>query len=216
MPIRIGNGEGVPILENHPLDDENLEANLGFPGQTLGVRYIPQMASNLCWAASAQMVFDFYGHHNVTQCQLVDLKLGPGSHCCDLLPPAHSIDVFDFHCDVGCLKEDVEKIYKTLEGAELNAKPPTGPLTFEQLDDEINKNHRPVEVGIQWTGGNRQGGHVVIVHGCVTTANNEQLVFVNDPLSAYGQGQVRFVDLLEKYHTDGKWVSTWTEISKPQ
>src|ERR1700730_7356358 len=124
MAIRIAAGEGVPILENLPAppdvkgDDPNLAAL--FPGKTLGVPYIPQTASNLCWAAGAQMVLHFYEFTAVSQCNIVDVKIGGERNCCKKLEVG--IDSFHAPCAVGCLKPDVETIYKNGNGWKLNVK----------------------------------------------------------------------------------------------
>jgi hypothetical protein len=215
MPIGIRAGEGTPIIGREQIDvanesfnfdlvDIELEA-LGSP--PIDMTWFFQKTSKWCWAASAQMILRSLGFASVEQCHVASVKRNVGSivpnpfNCCSDLGPVV--------CNSACVEPDVRRIYQ--QGWDVQCTPVSGAVSFEDLNDQVNTLRKPVEIGIAWNGG---GKHLLVVHGCYVNENDEGVVYVSDPIKAFGQGQVHYDELRTAYRGSGTWINTWTGITK--
>jgi hypothetical protein len=146
----------------------------------LNVRLIPQETGLWCWAASAQMILDYY-KRPVSQCEQANHGLPHNQDCCLKPTPDECIRVSwpDFQ-NYG-LKADTTHY---------------AALTWDQLQQQI-ANGYPVAMTLEATGG---GGHMMVVYG-VGVTGTDSLVYIKDPMpvdsgslkvykyAAYVQGQ---------------------------
>src|SRR5262249_20040890 len=131
------------------------------PVQTiLAVPLHGQHQSNWCWAASGQMVTEYFGH-GVSQCRQGDDQNG-FSHRCTLPTPGA--------CNVGgTTRIDNYGFTRTVV---------TSPLPFKSLQCELSSDQRAMIFDLRWDGG---GGHTIVLRG-YDASNNEQWLWVNNPL----------------------------------
>lgn len=213
MPIRIQAGDGVPILKqldsSSGIEPGSVLFDLGHGKEPLALSWYKQMASNWCWAASAQMVLRFMGFTSVKQCDIANI-MGNRRDCCQPLGPVPESGpiVYNHACDAA----DVTRVYK--DGWNVDSVAQEGVLPFEMLEQEINEQRRPVEVGIQWAHG--KGRHLVVIYGCQLNDANEQLLHVRDPLPDYCEGQVLYDELMNSYLGQGTWIYSWSAIAKSE
>jgi Papain-like cysteine protease AvrRpt2 len=165
--------------------------------KVLPVPRITQEKNRWCWAASADMVADYYRNPELTQCNFANKLLDRTDCCKDKLET----------CNEGCTAEDVAEVYQQFN---IESHFTEGQVSPERLVAEIDAD-RPVQVGFRWRGG--PGGHVVIVTG---HGRDQQGVFfgVNDPLDKYHEmtnGKVYYDSLKDAYGL-GEWAWTWTGI----
>lgn len=169
----------------------------------LPVCQIPQQQTEQCWAACVDMVLDFLQEPNVRQCEIADNAPPITSGCCNA--PSSSL------CNRPLSDDQISRLW---EAYRIRPRYNAYPVPFDVIQEEIGKG-RPVEVGIVFSvagplGGPR--GHVVLVRGWSQNADG-QYVFVNDPASDMGYGQVLFSTLLNGYG-GGKWESTWAMLTR--
>jgi hypothetical protein len=157
----------------------------------LDIPWMEQQRELWCWAACAKMVLHKLGQPSVRQCRIVGAFLG--EHCC-------AASCGDDCCNEDCDATDVQPIFANF-GVDADFHDDT--ISFSKVRAEISEGDAPVEVAIQWPGGN--GGHLLIVYGW-SAHSNVRRVKLNDPL--YGQGEIRFSDLKE--YKGGHWFATWT------
>lgn len=119
-----------------------------------------QHQSNWCWAASGQMVTEYFGH-GVSQCQQVNDQAGMSS-CCDNPTPAA--------CNVGGTTHiDNYGFTRTVAAS---------PVLYKSLQCELSSDKRAMIFDLRWDGG---GGHTITLIG-YDASNNEQWLWVNNPL----------------------------------
>jgi hypothetical protein len=155
--------------------------------QPLQVPLDPQTQSNWCWAASGQMILNYFGG-TVTQCDeateylILNNPFDVGTDCCSSPLPS------------GCnLSGFVQWSYLGLNFTET---PKGTALSFAQLQTEMSAN-RPVGFGWAWDSG---GGHYMVAIGAETGENNAQFVTINDPDPVNAGDQVTL--------TYAEWVNT--------
>jgi hypothetical protein len=127
---------------------------------SLTVTLHPQETRMWCWAASCQMIMDFFGH-DLNQCTQANNRFGR-TDCCNSPVPAA--------CVTGGWPE-FEKYsftFKTTSDA---------PLTWEQITQQIACQKKPFAFSWHWSG---SGGHMMVVIGYSTVAGTNY-VTVNDP-----------------------------------
>ncbi len=142
---------------------------------SLHVTYQQQLTQSWCWAATIQMVCDYYTRP-VQQCQIVGAFLN--YDCC--------FDPFSCSGRTGQLYEIQQALYATgLTSTQ------AGPLTFDQIQSEIDGG-RPIIIAYLGS----FSGHVVVIYGYkqiqhkflgIFNTDVESLVYVDDPY--FGQFQ---------------------------
>ncbi len=126
----------------------------------LNVKLIPQTTGYWCWAATAEMILDYY-KRPVPQCQQANDKFHR-QDCCTKPAPDSCINVAWPEFQRYGLKAD-----STDHAA----------LTWDQLQQQI-ANGYPVAMTLESTGG---GGHMMVVYGAGVT-DADSLVYVKDPM----------------------------------
>jgi hypothetical protein len=214
MPLRVV--KGIPITPHAAPAKEELEisappkehAMLGYQSLASARRWkhIPQERSQWCWAACAQMIADYFGR-NVSQCSLAR-RLFSVKKCCE------SGSGFNSSCDQGCDRTALaNRIYPSF--LRLNASLKENAIQFCDIIDEITNNRRPVLVGLKWTQGGLQGGHLVVISGWSESLDPEDgWLTVHDPLEGEEpQMEVRYSYLRTAYGF-GEWQDTWVNITR--
>jgi len=126
----------------------------------LDVKLHPQDADNWCWAASGQMIMEYFGT-NVLQCDQATNVFKPHV-CCNRPVPAD------------CDKPERPQFAGNYGFA---CQPVNGALKWKVLSREILQNRRPVAFSWLWHKG---GGHIMVAYGCLTEEKIDY-VFVRDP-----------------------------------
>ncbi len=155
----------------------------------LPVPYHPQTENYWCWAACAQMVFDYYHTNTLQQCDLASRQFN--QLCC--ANPSSSA------CDQGEWPDNVYPKY-AMGFTNLNSS-----MTLSDVTAEISSG-RPVEVYYAWTGG--AGAHVALIIGVFD--NND--VWVHDPWPSYGSGRRAFSFVQSAYGL-GAWTISYKNIA---
>jgi papain like cysteine protease AvrRpt2 len=179
MPLRIAPIPGIAPEEPNQAsgDDED----------SLPVPLKMQCQTEWCWAASAQMIVQYYGQTSVRQCDIATKHFGGSKQCCPRNPD----------CNCPCDKEDIAKI---LTDWSLKSDPMRGKIKFDEIQVEI-KAKRPVEIVIE-LGSNTQHAEVIVGWRVYPLG---QFVYINDPLANSAQ-HISF-DTLSKH-----WLYTWMNI----
>jgi hypothetical protein len=126
---------------------------------SLAVSLLPQQQSNWCWAASGQMIMNYLGATQESQCDEANRRFGR-TDCC--------VNPSSTSCNIGGWPEfDKYGFTFSTYGAA---------LPWSSLVSEINAN-RPVAFSWHWTGG---GGHMMVARGYLVS-NNVDYVDVNNP-----------------------------------
>jgi hypothetical protein len=189
------------------LQDLNFDPSYGWHTQTLP-RYLPlalhpQQESHWCWAATEQMVAEFFGV-GLSQCQLATEKALWGTNCC---PPQYNNWVYDLLCNSmeGCFDLFSKGFWYDatwLSGC-LSIDPTGGaPLTFAELQHQFAIN-QPVAFGWRWTVG---GGHFMVATDAFVHGDGSQMVTVFDP-----SGGV--TDMLYTYWVDAPDHQFWMDAT---
>lgn len=149
-----------------------------------------------CYAACAQMVFDFY-KKKVRQCDIAGLVKNPILGCC---PPALKVCTDD-----GCDHPDIARIYSHWGISSVPHLQPNGRISWGDLKSEIRAG-RPVEVV-------RESVHVPgNFHAIIVIGFNDSLglVMYQDPQSETTNDVMSFSELISS--NDFRWDSTWTGL----
>lgn len=225
MPLQVNDGVRVwppasvaPSLEPSSALDLDLDAagleslfDLGGPpGKKLAVPLVSQRPMELwCWVACAKMILNSFGIA-ISRTKIAETHLRQIGLDLDCYPPVKGSE-----CDHDCQPRHIERIFRDWGMGVDDIPFDPRSLTFKEVQDEINAG-RPVLVGIYWIeGGERQGGHVVVIRGWRVVAG-EPMAYVNDPLGDK-TAEVPYDDLLREYGDDnsGEWQLTWTGF-RPQ
>jgi len=131
------------------------------PTQTLlAVPLDGQHQSNWCWAASGQMITEYFGH-GVSQCKQVGDQSGL-PNCCNTPTPGP--------CNVGgTTRIDNYGFTRTIA---------TSAVPFKSLQCELSASQRAMIFDLRWDGG---GGHTIVIRG-YDTVGGGQWLWVNNPL----------------------------------
>jgi hypothetical protein len=173
-----------------------LPAADSLPGDGLGILLITQTQTNWCWAACAQMVCGFYRPTvPVTQCQIVTAALGPACGCC--AAPSSG------PCNVTQATDQISALWNLLSitgSFEGNAASP------QDVAASIHAG-RPIECGVNWTGG---GGHVILVTGANVDSSGTLWLYVLDPAGTSG-----WIDYAHVVSAGGMgaWICTWYNLT---
>jgi hypothetical protein len=152
-----------------------------------------QHQSNWCWAASGQMITEYFGH-GVSQCRQVNDQKSM-SNCCNLPTPAA--------CNLGgTTRIDNYGFTRTVA---------TTPVPYKSLECELSSDRRAMIFDLRWDGG---GGHTITLIGYDAT-NNQQWLWVNNPLpvdagSTYLLSYDDYVDGPGYYYGRTEWGIQYT------
>jgi len=163
---------------------------------SLTISYYPQLETNWCWSACAQMLAGFCTVFPRRQCDLADNALGLYGCCTTPRPPA---------CNKPLSGTQITALLSSLGITSIYSPAST---RFTTLQSELVAG-RPVQTSIAWTTG---GGHVILIAGAHligTGLGATNLLHVLDP--HYGEGTVLYSYLLSGYGI-GTWRSSWTGI----
>jgi hypothetical protein len=158
--------------------------------------YQSQLGSELCWAACASMVLEYY-QQSVQQCTITGRFLQVDGCCQETLPTA---------CDKSYPDSSISSIYMAYGGTAIynNAAPEEG-----EIQGEL-KAHRPVEIKFSYDEG---GGHVIMVFGFVVDDSGQAWYHVSDPNEG-GRKDHTFADISSAFGL-GSAVAYWSNISIP-
>jgi hypothetical protein len=149
-----------------------------------------QGESEWCWAAvSASVDHYFQPESSLTQCQVATEVIG--DECCAVPDPYNEPEMLDTALTV------VGRLGDT-----------TGPLTFEELQSEIDAK-RPVCIRIAWDDG---GAHFVALSGYQVLSSGARTVDVADPF--YPDSTEDFDLFPSYYHGGGEWTATFLTKQK--
>ncbi len=140
--------------------------------QVAGAMLYDQEQSNWCWAATGQMIMQYFGT-DVHQCDEVKTEKGL-ENCCGY--PRFSLP---------SLADD----QMNCQGCDCGGSPPysqyghdgtysSTPLSWQQLEEQIAVKNKPLSFAWNWCGG---GAHVLVAFGYTTIGGNQ--VWVMDPLN---------------------------------
>lgn len=119
-----------------------------------------QHQSNWCWAASGQMITDYFGHP-IAQCTQVNDANGM-TNCCNLPTPSA--------CNLGGTTH--------IDNYGFTRTVVTTPIAYKSLQCELFSDKRAMIYDLRWDGG---GGHTIVISG-YDTPGGEQWLWVNNPL----------------------------------
>jgi hypothetical protein len=161
--------------------------------QTLDVPFYPNEEPEWCWAACGQMMGSLLLGKLIDQCTFASTVF-PNSNCC----------ANKSACNTQLPIDGMSKVF-----ALIGKKPDlvSSDISFAELQTEIGQKRLPVQVGFKWDGSG--GGHVAVICG-FSTQNNDQQVYINDPI--YGCGWIEFSNLKNAYG-HGTWQWTWKLVS---
>ena len=147
-----------------------------------------QQQAEWCWAAVAVSVEKFFARHSeLQQCQVANKLFNKTRNECCEDPAAYNVpDVLEVVLQI------IHKWRNTL----------SGPLTFEQVQGEIDRG-RPVCVRIHWLSG---GGHFVVVRGYRLLSSGAQQLYVADPENP--SNLVDYNEFKVAYYGEGIWAET--------
>lgn len=194
--------EGIPIRLK-PLAPETMDLPPGEFPRDIGVAFLPvtrfiqEDPRSWCYAACAQMVFNFY-KKTVKQCDVAGFV--KQVTCC---PPGLPVCTAD-----GCSHSDIARIYTKWDVLSTPHLQPGGPISWDEMKAEIGSG-RPVEVVLKLKGF-EDSFHAVIIVGF--NEHSKQVMY-HDPDERFEPGRViSFEDL--KDSPTHSWDSTWTGLTK--
>jgi hypothetical protein len=136
-----------------------------------GVPLDDQQQTNWCWAASTQMVVQYFGNP-ISQCQVVNTVKGL-TNCCGYANMSMVPETGDAGNCIGC-DCGGGGVYAPFGRS---AKNSSSPLSWEQLQNALACTNTPVVFAWAWCGG---GGHVMVVTGYDSTSGTDN-VWVDNP-----------------------------------
>jgi hypothetical protein len=147
-----------------------------------------QCQENWCWCAVALGIAKFFDSKiQLTQCQAVNAIL-PATVACS--EPTNSNVNRPFRLEVAM------QHFHNLRGSVL------GPLTFEQIAQEIDDQKKPIAVGIKFL---QTGlGHFAVIRGYDPST---RLLMLDDP--SFGEAPVSFEELCRTYQGSGVWKASY-------
>lgn len=148
----------------------------------LNARLHPQETTDWCWAASAQSIMHTI-HGNVRQCVQAQHALPLVTANCCKTPTA-----------TAC----IEPAWPDFGHFGYAARRILGPLTFEQIQDQIARKRTPFAFTWDWANG---GAHMMIVYG-YQIRDGVKSVVIFDPLPP-GDGQTRTITYDEYVEVPG-------------
>ena len=166
------------------------------PIDQLDVRFFGQQQDEWCWAACLEMVLSSQGLPDRSQCQLADEAFNLDGCCGN---PAYQL------CNQPLSVSRVSSTYARLG---LSSRFTNGPISFEQISEEIEQN-RVVLAGLKFVlPGGIAVGHAIVIAGCYESQDG-RFVIVYDP--ARNVGSDWYEDILSAYGR-GVWFCTWTGL----
>lgn len=153
-----------------------------------------------CWAAVAASICRFYRDDPIpTQCGLANQFLLSGEDCCH--PEASD------NCNIPFALDMVLNQLGHL------VQPPQGPVTFEDLDEEIGKKQQPLALRIMFS--DMVTAHFVVVIGCAIDDTGKQVVKIADPSDAAGNiASIEYTALGNDYRPGATWDQTYFTAKK--
>lgn len=157
----------------------------------------PQSKDQWCWAAVTSSICDFYGDQQPhKQCELANRFLAPilppGEDCCQVDAPDD--------CNVPfALDLALNQMHHLVQ-------PTRGQISFQELDQQISQNQRPVPIRIMFSDGFT--AHFVVVFGCVTESSGTQMVKIADP-SDGSVVSIPFLALPDAFSPGALWDQTY-------
>lgn len=176
MPLRIWKRRAIPPA--HPGTDST--------AVLLDVPYVEQQQMNWCWASCCEMVFRYYGAHNVRQCDIATAQFGVD--CCK--SPSDTV------CNQAAWPEHVYPVWGFRVVKRINWA-----ISVSKVRAEIDKD-RPIEIYFSWHKGS---SHVAIIRGYYH--NND--LDVHDP--KFGSGRYEFSEIVAAYRL-GRWTKTYLDL----
>jgi hypothetical protein len=154
-----------------------------------------QEKSQWCWAAVASSICRFYQDDNApTQCELANQFLGAGEDCCR--PDASDNCDIPFPVDIA------------LNSLGHMVQPALGAVMFEDLNGEITDNQHPVVVRITFA--DLPTSHFVVVIGCATNENGDQVLKIADPSQAAGNcTSIEYSAFKNDFKPNATWDMTY-------
>lgn len=135
------------------------------PGYYYGVPVIGQQNSNWCWAASSEMLVQFFRPGvDARQCDMANARFGR-TDCCDSPTPD------------SCNQGGFFTMVPGQAGGSYGLTGQYGMLTREQMMAQIDAG-KPMGAALYWSGG---GGHAVVVNGYFDYISRDYYVYVQDP-----------------------------------
>ncbi|MEZ4887671.1 MAG: papain-like cysteine protease family protein [Chitinophagales bacterium] len=188
-----------PEQDNNYNSNESALKYVGIPSEKLNYIASAQENSQWCWAASIQMIFNYYGV-DITQSQIVSRTYGT-DYWGNL--PDWPASFQTIHANLNNWSIDNNGQYYEVS-AEMGMGTPTPAFLVEELS-----NNRPVIIGYN-TG---QGGHAVIVTAIsyYPTAYGPQVqtIIVRDPWPSYSNlqslGRIEYDALSLATNTQAYW-----------
>jgi ABC-type bacteriocin/lantibiotic exporter with double-glycine peptidase domain len=164
-------------------------ANMNYPLRySLRVRSHPQETDNWCWAASTQMVLEYFGRR-LTQSELADLEFQRRD--CGRRPVPGP-----------CNKGGVTSTMLDRFGFTYNIS--QKPLTELEIAQQIAEHRTPLVFGWDWTGG---GAHVMVAVGYSKLKNGTFVVEVMDPAPPVLEDKNNPVGGQHTFITYSRWVA---------
>lgn len=144
-----------------------------------------QLASNWCWAATANSVSHYYWFlSRWTQCKIVNAELGRTDACTTPTPAGANVPWY---------------LDKALARTDNFVAVHSGQATFAQIRAEIDAG-RVMGARIGWNGG---GGHFVAICG-YSIWFGQEFVDIDDPI--YGKSHLALADFATNYQGSGTWT----------
>lgn len=169
-------------------------------GIDLGVPYMPQQCTQLCWAGSIAMIANYFGKP-VQECQLASEKIrlstGYVYNCCNVFA------CNDPYCNVPGSIQEVANLFGYSLGIHGVLLP--RPLTEQELQVELT-NGRPVMVFYQGA----QVGHYAVISGFV--AGSPALYHVDDPWPSFGSLQMPYQSIRQGPNSE-QWYMSYAHLS---
>jgi hypothetical protein len=158
-----------------------------FQSKSLNFTMQAQTQSNWCWAATATSVSHFYWWFSPwVQCTVANAELARTDACHAPVPAACNVP---WYLDRALTRTN-------------NFVSITGPVTFQQIRDEIDAG-RPVGARIGWSGG---GGHFMVIYGYSIIAGTTYFD-IDDPI--YHKSHLTVSDFSTNYQGSGSWTHTY-------
>ncbi len=139
---------------------------------SVNVTLVPQHRDWWCWAATTEMISDYYGHR-IDQCQSANYIHGIPPDCCD----GCTGDCQGWGSAWGASIEDIKNNWGHWQ---FSFSYSASSLTWTKLKETISTSqccgHSPVQVVWWWTGG---GGHVVTAYGYAEAGGEHYVAYFN-------------------------------------